>query len=88
MHEVVFYVAALWMAVLIGVVVLVVVRAASPLVRLLALDTVTLLLVVMLVLYSDSRGVPYYLDAAIILALLAVISTIAAARWHSEGKIF
>lgn len=88
MHEVVFYVAALWMAMLMAVVVIVVVRASSPLVRLLALDTVTLLLVALLVLYSDSRGVPWYLDAAVILALLAVISTIAAARWHSEGKVF
>jgi multisubunit Na+/H+ antiporter MnhF subunit len=48
----------------------------------------TLLLVAFLVLYADSRQVSYYLDAALVLALLSFISTVAATRYHSEGKIF
>lgn len=88
MHETVFYLAMVWMAGLLSVTVVVVVRARSALVRVLALDAVTILLIALLILYSDSRRVPYYLDAALVLALLSFAATIAAARYHSEGKIF
>jgi multisubunit Na+/H+ antiporter MnhF subunit len=88
MHETVFYLATFWMAVLMSVAVVLVVKERSALVRVLALDMVTLLLVAFLVLYSDSRQVSYYLDAALVLALLSFAATIAAARYHSEGKIF
>lgn len=88
MHEIVFRFAALWMAVLLCISVLMVIRTRSSLSRVLALDMVTLLLVALLILYSDSRKVDYYLDAALVLALLSFVSTIAAARYHSEGQIF
>jgi multisubunit Na+/H+ antiporter MnhF subunit len=88
MHETVFYLATFWMAGLMSVAVVLVVKERSALVRVLALDMVTLLLVAFLVLYSDSRQVSYYLDAALVLALLSFAATIAAARYHSEGKIF
>jgi multicomponent Na+:H+ antiporter subunit F len=88
MHEVVFYSAALWMTGLLVVSVLLVIRARTSLARILALDMTILILVALLVLYSDSRRVAYFLDAALMLALLSVIATIAAARYHSEGKLF
>ncbi len=88
MHEIVFRVAALWMAVLLCISLLTVVRARSSLTRVLALDMVTLLLIALLMLYSDSRKVGYYLDAALVLSLLSFLATIAAARYHSEGEIF
>jgi len=88
MHESVFYVAMLWMAGLLSVGIIVVIRAKTAMTRVLALDMVTLLLVALLILYADSRKVPYYMDAALVLALLSFASTIAAARYHSEGKIF
>jgi multicomponent Na+:H+ antiporter subunit F len=88
MHEIVFRAAALWMAVLICLSLLTVVRARSSLTRVLALDMVTLLLIALLVLYSDSRKVGYYLDAALVLSLLSFLATVAAARYHSEGEIF
>ena len=88
MHEIVFRIAAVWMAVLLCVSLLTVVRARSSLTRVLALDMVTLLLIALLILYSDSRKVGYYLDAALVLSLLSFLATIAAARWHSEGEIF
>jgi multicomponent Na+:H+ antiporter subunit F len=88
MHEIVFYAAALWMAVLLCVSLLTVVRARSSLTRVLALDMVTLLLIALLILYSDSRRVGYYLDAALVLSMLSFLATIAAARYHSEGEIF
>jgi multisubunit Na+/H+ antiporter MnhF subunit len=88
MHETVFYLATVWMGGLMSVAVVLVVKEQSALVRVLALDMVTLLLVAFLVLYSDSRQVSYYMDAALVLALLSFAATIAAARYHSEGRIF
>ncbi len=88
MHEAVFYLAALWMTALLVVTVVLVIRARSSLSRILALDMVILILVALLVLFSDANGVSYYLDAALVLALLSVIATIAAARYHSEGRLF
>jgi multicomponent Na+:H+ antiporter subunit F len=87
-HEAVFYAAALWMTGLLVVSVLLVIRARTSLARILALDMTILILVALLVLYSDSRRVAYFLDAALMLALLSVIATIAAARYHSEGRLF
>jgi multicomponent Na+:H+ antiporter subunit F len=88
MHEAVFYAAAAWMTVLLGVSVVFVVRARSAMVRILGLDVLTLLLVAFLILYSDANRTSYYLDAALALALLSFISTLASARYHSERRIF
>jgi multicomponent Na+:H+ antiporter subunit F len=88
MHQTVFYVAAGWMTVLLGVSVVFVVRARSPLVRILGLDVLTLILVAFLILFADARRTPFYLDAALALALLSFAATLAAARYHSEGRLF
>ena len=88
MHDLVFYSAMIWMTALLGVSMLLVIRAPSALVRILALDTVTLVLVALLILYSTTTGSSFYLDAALMLALLSFVSTVAAARYHSEGRIF
>ncbi|MBA4116050.1 MAG: pH regulation protein F, partial [Rubrobacter sp.] len=39
-------------------------------------------------LYGAANRSPYYVDAALILALLAFVGTLAAARYHGERKIF
>ena len=88
MHEAVFYAAAAWMTVLLGVSVVFVVRAPSAMVRILGLDVLTLLLVAFLILYSDTNRTSYYLDAALALALLSFVGTVAAARYHSERRVF
>ena len=88
MHELVFQLAVLWMTVLLAFSVALVIRARSTLARILALDMLVLILIALLVLLSISRGVPYFLDAALLLALLSVIATIAAARFEGEGKVF
>ncbi len=88
MHESVFSVATVWMAFLLVACVLVMLRSRSGLVRVLALDTMTLMLIALLVLFSDSRGVSWYLDAALVLAMLSFMSTVAAARYYAEGKSF
>lgn len=88
MHEIVFQIATLWLALLIlpcGVLVL---RARSTASRILALDTLVLVLIGILVLLSDAERVPFFLDAALLLALLAFISSIAAARFYSRGRLF
>lgn len=88
MHEIVFYVAAVWMTVLLVVSVLAVVRVRSTAGRILALDTLTLILVALLVLFVDAFRTPYFLDAALVLSLLAFLGTLAAARYHGERRIF
>ncbi len=88
MHEVVFYAAAAWMTGLLAVTVVLVIRARSAMARILALDTVTLILTALLILYADANRSPHYLDAALMLALLSFVGTLGAARYHSEGKVF
>ena len=65
-----------------------VIRASSTMTRILALDALTLVLTAFLILYSTTTDSSYYLDAALLLALLSFLSTLAAARYFSEGRIF
>ncbi|WP_119068687.1 monovalent cation/H+ antiporter complex subunit F [Rubrobacter indicoceani] len=88
MGDFIFYIAAAWMTVLFGVSVVLVIKRRSPADRIQALDVLTLILIALLVLFTDSQGVPYYLDAALVLALLSFIATVAAARYYIKGRIF
>lgn len=88
MHTIVAYFAFAWMTVLLAVSVAAVIRLPTTAGRILALDTLTLILVALLVLYADTRDSPYFLDAALILSLLAFLGTVAAARYHGERSIF
>ena len=88
MHDFVFFLAMAWATVLLVACAAAVVRLRSTAARILALDTLTLILVALLVLYAAAFRSPYYLDAALILALLAFIGTVAVARYHGERKVF
>lgn len=88
MHDVVYYAAMIWMVGLLCLCIGLVISAKSMLVRVLGLDSATLVLVALLILYSTTTGTSFYLDAALMLALLSFLSTVAAARYHSEGRIF
>ena len=88
MHEVVFYLAFAWMTVLLVVGVAAVIRLRSTAGRILALDMTTLILVALLILYADANRSPYYLDAALVLSLLAFLATLALSRYHGERRIF
>ena len=88
MHEIVFYLAAAWMTFLLVVSVAAVIFLRSTAGRILALDMTTLILVALLVLYADANRSPYYLDAALVLSLLAVLATLALARYYGERRIF
>jgi multicomponent Na+:H+ antiporter subunit F len=88
LHEIVFYVAFVWMTVLLVVSVTAVIRLRSTAGRILALDTLTLILVALLVLYAAATRSPYYMDAALVLSLLAFMATLVLARYHGERKVF
>lgn len=88
MSDIIFYIALIWMMGLLLTTLVLVLRAQTMLTRILALDAVTLILVALLVLYSTTTDTSYYLEAALALALLSFLSTLAAARYFSEGRIF
>lgn len=88
MSEIVFYIAMLWLVGLFSVCVVVVARAKSPLVRILSLDTMTLVLVALLIVYSATTKSSFYLDAALVLSLISMLSVIAAARYTSVRRLF
>ncbi|HEY6750850.1 MAG TPA: monovalent cation/H+ antiporter complex subunit F [Rubrobacteraceae bacterium] len=88
MHEIVFYLAFVWMTVLLVVSAAAVIWLRSTAGRILALDLLTLILVALLVLYADSERSSYYMDAALVLSLLAFLATLALARYHGERRIF
>jgi multicomponent Na+:H+ antiporter subunit F len=87
MHAVVVAAAAIWMTVLLVINVLFIIRARTNTVRILAVDTTTLVLVAVLVLFSAANQVSYYLDAALALALFSFIGTVVAARYLERGRI-
>lgn len=88
MHSIVFYGATLWLALLIGMGVVLTLRAPKVSLRILGLEVVTTLLVGLLALFAGGRDSANYLDAALVLALLAFVGTLAAARYDAEGRIF
>jgi multicomponent Na+:H+ antiporter subunit F len=88
LHEIVFYLAAAWMTLLLVVSVAAIIFLRSTAGRILALDMTTLILVALLVLYADANRSPYYLDAALVLSLLAFVATLALARYYVERRIF
>lgn len=81
-------IALVWLVVLLGACAVRVVGAPSSVSRILALDTLALVLIGLLVLFSVSRDVSYFLDAALILALLGFVATLGAARYHGRGRLF
>jgi len=88
LHEIVFYLAFAWMTGLLVVSAAAVIRLRSTASRILTLDTLTLILVGLLVLYADANRSSYYMDAALVLSLLAFVATLALARYHGERSLF
>jgi multicomponent Na+:H+ antiporter subunit F len=88
LHEIVFYAAFVWMTVLLVVSAAAVIRLRSTAARILALDMLTLILAALLILYADANRSSYYMDAALILSLLAFVATIVLGRYHGERRLF
>ncbi|SDQ41434.1 monovalent cation/H+ antiporter complex subunit F [Quadrisphaera sp. DSM 44207] len=63
-------------------------RSQDVLQRIIVLDMLATIAVGLLALLSYARGVPYYLDAAVALALLSFVATVAAARYLGSGGPF
>lgn len=88
MHEAVYYLAMIWMTGLLCGCLLLVIRTPSSMVRILAIDSLTLVLIALLIVYGTTERSALYLDAALVVALVSFATTLVAARYHSERKIF
>jgi multicomponent Na+:H+ antiporter subunit F len=79
-------IAAVWITVLLlggGVLLL---RAKDALQRVLALDVLVAIVIALLTIVSYARDVSYYIDAALVLALLSFGATLVAARHVLRGS--
>jgi multicomponent Na+:H+ antiporter subunit F len=86
MPDVVLVAALVWGAMLLvggGIVLL---RSKNVLQRIVVFDLLASILILLLAVLSYLRQTSYYLDAAIALALLSFVSTLAAARHYAEGR--
>ncbi len=86
--EVIFYAAALWLACLLGIVVVRLARADTIGQRILAIDLLTLILIGLLALTARREARPYVLDTALALALLSFVATLAACRYYEDRRPF
>lgn len=88
MTDVVFYVALVWMAVLLGACVLLVARGRTLTERIVAIDLLVLVLVGLLALVAGEDQRAYALDAALALALLSFIATLTSSRYAADRRPF
>lgn len=88
MHDAILYAAIVWTTLLLGAAVLLLLRPRSQPGRIAALDMITLILVALLVIFAKLTDESYYLDAALALALLNFIATLAFARFSGRGRLF
>ena len=63
-------------------------RAPGTLHRVLALDVLVVIVIALLTTLSYVRGVSFYIDAALALALLSFVATLVAARYVTQGGPF
>jgi multicomponent Na+:H+ antiporter subunit F len=88
MPRVVFEIAAGWATLLLVFGGLALLRAGSALERVLVLDVLVIVVIALLATLSYARGVSYYIDAALGLALLSLASTLVACRYVIRGGPF
>lgn len=88
MSAVIFYVATIWLAILLGVVVIALARAGTPAQQILAIDLLTLILIGLLALAAQRDQQAYALDTALALALLSFVATLAACRYYENRRPF
>ena len=88
MSEVLFYASSLWLACLLGIVVVRLATAGTTAQRILAIDLLTLILIGLLALTARREAQPYVLDTALALALLSFVATLAACRYYENRRPF
>ncbi|MFP5363292.1 MAG: monovalent cation/H+ antiporter complex subunit F [Thermoleophilia bacterium] len=86
--SIIFYASTVWLACLLGFVVVRLGAARTVAERILAIDLLTLILVGLLALTARREGRPYVLDTALALALLSFIATLAACRYYEDRRPF
>jgi len=86
--DIVFYAAIVWVTVLLGVIVVRLAAASTTAQRILALDLLTLVLIGLLALAAGEDQRSYALDAALALALLSFVATLAACKYYEGRKPF
>jgi multicomponent Na+:H+ antiporter subunit F len=80
--------ALVWVTLLLVAGGLVLLRARDVVQRIIALDLLAVLVIGVPALLSYLRDEPFYLDAAVALALLSFVATVAAARYLGSGGPF
>lgn len=88
MHPLVYHVCTVALALYLGVVSVVVLRARSRTLRILALDTLTVILAGLFVLFAIGQRSSYYLDAALALALLGFVGTLVAVHFRLGRELY
>jgi multicomponent Na+:H+ antiporter subunit F len=87
-HDLVFFAGIAWLAVLLAVTIAAIGRARTTAERLVALDTAVLILIGLLGLVAAENRRSYALDAALALALLSFVATLAGARYLGDRRPF
>jgi len=77
-----------WMTLLLVAGGLLLLRSRDMLQRIIVSDLLASIAIALLALLSYWRHTSYYLDAALALALLSFVSTLAVARYYAEGRPF
>jgi multisubunit Na+/H+ antiporter MnhF subunit len=88
MHPVTFYFCVVVLSLCLGAVAVLVVRSRSRVGRILALDTLTMILVALLTLFSIERENAFYLKAGLALALLGFSGTLVAVRYRLGKELY
>ncbi len=81
-------IALAWMTLLLVAGGLLLLRSRDMLQRIIVSDLLASIAIALLALLSYWRHTSYYLDAALALALLSFVSTLAVARYYAEGRPF
>lgn len=85
-QDALFYIGVVWLAVLLGIMVIKVAASRTGGQKILALDLLTLVLIGLLALVAGETQRGYALDAALALALLSFVATLAAARYYENRR--
>jgi multicomponent Na+:H+ antiporter subunit F len=88
MLRIVVAVALAWTTLLLVAGGLLLLRSRDMLQRIIVSDLLASIAIALLALLSYWRHTSYYLDAALALALLSFVSTLAVARYYAEGRPF
>jgi multicomponent Na+:H+ antiporter subunit F len=88
MREMMIVLALAWMTLLLIAGGLILLRSRDLLQRIVVADLLASIVISLLALLSYLRETSYYLDAALALALLSFVSTLAAARFYADGSPF